>query len=142
MIEQDYILKMVQEFFEALGKAVGQRGDSDGNDAALQARYDEIYLTFFRRHPNYFYTLDEDDMEEDLEAQCRSERDTFAKAQMLAELLYHDALLKKDTLQRCDLLRKSLRLFQYLTHGTKTYSWDREIKMNDIRRLLDEYGSG
>ena len=139
MIEQDYILKILQQFFEAIAKLVRHREDGDGDTAELQARFDEMYELFFKESANHFYQVDKDDIVDELESEGCSERDTFAKAQMLAELLYQDALIKTLIPERCALLEKSFYLFQYLEHGTKTYSWDREIKMRNIRQMLEEY---
>ena len=49
MIEQDYILKILQEFFEAIAKVVRRSdGDDEAATAEMQARYDAIYEQFFR----------------------------------------------------------------------------------------------
>ena len=59
---------------------------------------------------------------------------------MLSELLYRDALIKKEGSLRYDLLEKALLLLEFLQQNSKTYSWDQENKMAYIRTLLEEYG--
>lgn len=141
MIEQDYLLKILQDFFEAIGKLIRHNEEADdASEAPMQARYDKIYEQFFRCPANHFYRLDKEDILDDLWAE-NNERKALAKTQMLSELLYRDALIKKNILERCDLLEKSLFLFEFMEHNSKTYSWDQENKMAHIRRLLEEFGS-
>lgn len=141
MIEQDYLLKILQDFFEAIGKLIRHNEEADdASEARMQARYDKIYEQFFRCPANHFYQLDKEDILDDLWAE-NNERKALAKTQMLSELLYRDALIKKNILERCDLLEKSLFLFEFMEHNSKTYSWDQENKMAHIRRLLEEFGS-
>ena len=69
-----------------------------------------------------------------------SEQKALAKMRMLSELLYRDALIKKEGSLRYDLLEKALLLLEFLQQNSKTYSWDQENKMTYIRTLLEEYG--
>lgn len=139
MIEQDYILKILQEFFEAIAKVVRRSdGDDEAATAEMQARYDAIYEQFFRCPAHHFYEIEKEDLLDDLWAE-NSEQKAMAKTRMLSELLYRDALIKKDVSQRCDLLGKSLLLLEFLQQNSKTYSWDQENKMAYIRTLLEEY---
>lgn len=139
MIEQDYILKILQEFFEAIAKVVRRSdGDDEAATAEMQARYDAIYEQFFRCPAHHFYEIEKEDLLDDLWAE-NSEQKAMAKTRMLSELLYRDALIKKDVSQRCDLLEKSLLLLEFLQQNSKTYSWDQENKLAYIRTLLEEY---
>lgn len=139
MIEQDYILKILQEFFEAIAKVVRHSNDDDESATAdMQARYDAIYEQFFRYPAHHFYEIEKEDLLDDLWTE-NSERKAMAKMRMLSELLYRDALIKKDVSRRCDLLEKSLLLLEFLQRNSKTYSWDQENRMAYIRTLLEEY---
>lgn len=139
MIQQDYILKILQEFFDAISKLIRHdEKDDDESRAIMQARYDEIYERFFRCPAHHFYQLNKEDIPDDLWAE-NDEQKAFAKMQMLAELLYRDALIKTNGSERLDLLNKSLFLFKHLQQNSKTYSWDRENKMIDISRLIEEF---
>ena len=62
MIEQDYILKILQEFFEAIAKVV-RRSDEDDEAATadMQARYDAIYEQFCRCPAHHFYEIEKED---------------------------------------------------------------------------------
>ena len=96
MIEQDYILKILQEFFEAIAKVVRRSDDDDDAATAdMQARYNAIYEQFFRCPAHHFYEIEKEDLLNDLWTE-NSEQKALAKMRMLSELLYRDALIKKE----------------------------------------------
>ena len=107
MIERDYILRILQEFFDAIAKVV--RRDADGREpdtAQMQERFEEMYVQFFRRPARHFYEREKALIIDDLEQEGRSEGDLQARVQMLAELLYHDGMIKRTIPERCLLLEK------------------------------------
>lgn len=108
MIEQDYILKILQEFFEAIAKVV-RRSDEDDEAATadMQARYNAIYEQFFRCPAHHFYEIEKEDLLNDLWTE-NSEQKALAKMRMLSELLYRDALIKKEGSLRLRLVGESI----------------------------------
>ena len=141
MIEQDYLLKIMQEFIDAIGKIMRRPGeDDDAAEARMQAHFDAVSQQFFHQPTGHFLRLDKEDILDDLLATSDPRR-AEGRAQMLAELFYRNALIKTSHMERLDLLEKSLYLFAYVGRTSRTYSWDRERKMADIRRRLDEFGA-
>lgn len=139
MIQRDYILKMLEEFFQAMAKIVRHREAGGlGGVASLQERFNRVYEQFFRQPAEHFYALGKEDILDDI-WEANSEQDAYAKMQMLSELFYQDALIKDDIPERCQLLEKSLYLLRFIQQNSRTYSWEREIKMADIRKRIDEY---
>ena len=139
MVERDYIMRMLQEFFEAIAKVV--RRDLPGIEpdfSEIQRHFNDMYNQFFRRPAGYFYGIGKEDILGELEDEGLSESNMFAKMQMLSELLYQDALIKNDHDERLSLLEKSLYLFEYLDRNSRTYSWDRCQRIADIRKSLVE----
>ena len=127
MIEQDYLLKIMQEFIDAIGKIMRRPNEDDrAAEARMQAHFDAVSEQFFGQPTSHFLRLEKEDILDDLVAQSDPRR-TEGRAQMLAELFYRNALMK------------SLYLFAYIGRTSRTYSWDRERKMADIRRRLDEF---
>jgi hypothetical protein len=137
MVERDYILRILQEFFQAIAKVV-RRKEESGDFAEAEARFDEMYRQFFRRERTYYFDTEKEIIAEDIEDETISERDAIGKIQMLAELLYQDALIRKTAPERIDLLEKALYLFRYLDANSKTFSWERGQRMQDIVKMLDE----
>lgn len=138
MIERDYIMRVLQEFFEAIAKVVHQ--DMNGTDTAqMQERFNDMYEQFFRTSAQYFYGAEKEIILDRLNLEGQSECDFFAKVQMLSELLYRDGLIKKCIPERCMLLEKALYLLEYMDYNSRTFSWERRLKMNDIKKILTEF---
>ena len=138
MVERDYIMRLLQDFFSMLAKLVRLKVE-EPDVTRLQERFDEMYRQFFRHEAGHFYETEKEDILEELDREELSETEQHAMIQMLSELLYQDGLIKKDISEKCMLLEKSLFLMQYLERYSKTYSWDREQKMSDIIKILTEY---
>ncbi|MDR1815022.1 MAG: hypothetical protein LBR18_09290 [Tannerella sp.] len=115
-----------------------RRKEESGDFAEAEARFDEMYRQFFRRERTYYFDTEKEIIAEDIEDETISERDAIGKIQMLAELLYQDALIRKTAPERIDLLEKALYLFRYLDANSKTFSWERGQRMQDIVKMLDE----
>ncbi|MDR0348866.1 MAG: hypothetical protein LBH90_05155 [Tannerella sp.] len=138
MIERDYIMRILQEFFNAIAKLIRLNAE-DPDTSHIQSRFNDVYRQFFRRPAAHFYETEKDVILADLEKEGRSERDTLGKVQMLSELLYRDGLIKTSIPEKCMLLEKSLHLLDYLSRNSRTYSWDLGLKMADIKKLLAEF---
>ena len=131
-------MRLLQDFFSMIAKLVRLKVE-EPDTTRIQERFDEMYRQFFRKSADYFYALDKDAILDELTKDELSESEQCAMLQMLSELLYQDGLIKKDTVEKISLLDKSLFLLKYLESNSKTYSWDREQKMNDIIKILTEY---
>ena len=142
MIERDFIMRMLQQFFEALAKLIHHKSLLKGeypDYSEIQERYNKMYDQFFHKQANYFYETDEETILDNLLKEGYSERDMLAKMQMIAELLYQDGLIKKDVLEKCNLLEKALYLFDYIESKSNTYSWERSQKIEDIKKAIIEF---
>ena len=140
MVERDFIMRMLQEFFEAIAKVVRRQNPGEEPDLSqIQERFNEMYEQFFRCSAGYFYETEKEAILEGLEQEGHSERDTLAKIQMLSELLYQDGLIKKDIFEKCLLLEKALFLLEYLDKNSRTFSWDRGQKIEDIKKMMIEF---
>lgn len=137
-VERDYIMRILREFFEAIAKVVRATPGQEPDFTQMQKRFDEMYRQFFRKPAGHFYETEKEIILDELAQNGRSDEDVFAMAQMLAELLYQDAQIKKQIPEKCMLLEKALYLFEYLNQNSRTYSWDREQKISDIKKQLTE----
>ncbi len=141
-VERDYLMRMLQDFFEAIAKVL--RRDSPGLEpdiSEMQDRFNDMYKQFFRNPAEYFYETEKEIILNDLKENGFQGEDLIAKLQMLSELLYQDALIKKDIPEKCMLLEKALFLFEYIDKNGRTFSWDREQKISDLRKQLAEFNS-
>ena len=138
MVERDYIMRLLQDFFTMIAKLIRLKVE-EPDTTRVQERFNEVYRQFFRNSAKHFYDTDREALLDELAREELSETEQHAMIQMLSELLYQDGLIKKDIMEKCMLLDKSLFLMQYLERHSKTFSWDREQKMSDIIKILTEY---
>ena len=138
MVERDYIMRLLQDFFAMIAKLVRLKVE-EPDTTKVQERFNEMYRQFFRQQAEHFYCMEKEDILNELEREELSETGQNAMIQMLSELLYQDGLIKKDVTEKCMLLEKAFYLMQYLAFYSKTYSWDMEQKMSDIKKILTEY---
>ena len=138
MVERDYIMRLLQDFFTMIAKLVRLKVE-EPDMTKVQERFYEMYRQFFRNQAEHFYNTEKEDILNELAKEELSETEQNAMIQMLSELMYQDGLIKKDVTEKCMLLEKSLFLMRYLEQFSKTYSWEREQKMSDITKILTEY---
>ena len=142
MIERDFLMRILQEFFEAIAKVVRRDSPEHEPDVSnIQERLSEMYRQFFRISAEHYYQSSKEIILDELKNENYSEEDSYAKAQMLSELLYQDALLKTNVQERYDLLEKSLYLLEYLNYYSKTFSWDRNQRITDIKKILEDFNA-
>jgi len=95
MVERDYIMRLLQEFFTMLAKLLRLKVE-EPDTTIVQERINEMYRQFFRRTADYFFEMEKEDILDELESDELSVTEQQAMIQMLSELLYQDGLIKKD----------------------------------------------
>jgi hypothetical protein len=139
MIERDYIMRMLQMFFDAIAKVLNRNVPGIVPDIPeLQKSFNELYHQFFKKSPDHYYGIEKEEILAEIENEWSSEKDAYAKIQMLSELLYQDAIIKNNLHERFALLEKSLYLLEHLDLKSRTFSWDRGGRINDIKKALTE----
>lgn len=140
MYEQDYLLKVIEEFFQSLNKAI-HGTHCDGVDAESQDRLVDFYGSYFQAESSFFYANSALAIFTFLRERCHDD-DLQSHIEMLAELLYQDAIFKNDQLLKTNLLEKALFFFEYAKQESDTYSMEREEKITKINVLLLNEGNG
>ena len=139
MIESDYIMRMLQMFFDAIAKVLNRNVPGIVPDIPeLQKSFNEMYHQFFKKSPDHYYGIEKEEILNEIENEGCSDKDAYAKIQMLSELLYQDAIIKNNLHERFALLEKALYLLEYLDLKSRTFSWDRGGRINDIKMALTE----
>lgn len=131
MIRQDYILKLIEDFFATIGEAI-HHAEQKRHDRTLLI-IDRAYGDFFGRDAVFFRNEGIDA----LSAYVESERAEAEYAEMLSELMYRDALCRPDCPVRNSLLDKSLAMAERADSVSGTYLPRRADRMKIIRELLD-----
>lgn len=132
MLQRDYIMRLLQDFVEALEKLVEERDKHDGPELQLQLQ--SIYRAYFNHPHTFYYNQDAEYILNDL-GQNYGGEELLTRIEMLSELLYQDALLKEPEEQNY-LLRKSLYLLIYLDEHSDTFSFERRGKISEIEKKI------
>ncbi len=127
MLQRDYIMKLIQLFFEAVAKFMRNK-EGKATDVLYQ-EVDELYKTFLKFPRNHFHELTVDEIIGSFDDEER-----LYKVEIVAELFYQDALLTDEIDKQ--LLRKSLVLFKFVDLHSDTFSITRQRKASEIESLL------
>jgi len=127
MFEEDYIMRMFNQFFEDLSLFL-----SKGRMVNKEKEIQILYETYF--HPSvYYYEKNIHDIYA-LFSQYSQEEQIY-RMSMLAELFYQDALIQNSDLKN-SLLEKSLFLFETIETKSNTFSLDRRMRIRQIEGIL------
>ena len=131
MIEQDYILRHLQEFMDALADLLSVRGHISTEEIS------PFYTTFLNSDRNYFIDNDIESILSKFESK-EDEVALLVKLEILAKLLYQDAISLDDELVKQKTLEKSLFLFKRIEKISTTFSLERSRMIEKISNLINE----
>lgn len=128
MLKRDYLLRLIQEFMEALFRA---REIKDVRK--LRTAIDNMYEEYLG--PSAFYhTAAMDDVMDSFARFPENER--LQRMEMLAELYYAETSVTSGP-DRDRLLRRSLALFGFIDRHDRTFNLDRLAKISEIKSRLE-----
>ena len=134
MYEEDYFMKLIQEFFLALDKAIHGKKSLD-NSSDQENSVSDLYGSYFQADSDFFYGYNAKTILGFLRERCE-EQDLPMMVEMISELFYQDAMLKTDDALKANLLDKALFFYSYLDEQSDTYSVERKDKIALIKRML------
>lgn len=126
MLQRDYIMRLLQEFVEALELFL--KGDVTKQTAEIQSMYDRYVGPYA-----FYHHASLDDVMKAIGDFPENER--LQRVEMLAELYYVEAGLTVGPM-RTLLLDKALAMFSFVDRHDRTYDMTRLQKMADIKRQL------
>lgn len=129
MLQQDYIMRLIQEFAAALRKFL-EKSEADDRDDKLR----DLYRQYVGDYAFYHTAAVEDTL---ASMEQYDERERTHRMEMLAELYYAEGSLRLGA-DRLMLWDKAFRLFDYVNRHGKTFSFDRIRKMEEIRNGLEK----
>lgn len=130
MFEKDYILRLLDKFFTDLNQFIS-RTTPEKKQSELVALF-KAYAGDY----DFFHTSSVDAIIQSFDKYGSDEK-TY-RIQIAAELYYQEALLEQGTQEKKSLWQKAFRLMDYLDKYSNTYSIDRKLKMDFIRKNLSE----
>lgn len=129
MIQQDYFLRLVEEFATALAVMMKKKEDER----------DDILKDMYRQYIGD-YTLLRNMSVEELICYANNEwddKERIDRLEMLAELLYAEGNYKTNPL-RSMLLNKAYLLFAYVDEKQSVYSVERKKKIANLHDILNQ----
>lgn len=129
MIQQDYFLRLVEEFATALAVMIKKKEDER----------DDILKDMYRQYIGD-YTLLRNMSVEELICYANNEwddKERIDRLEMLAELLYAEGSYKTNPL-RSMLLNKAYLLFAYVDEKQSVYSVERKKKIANLHDILNQ----
>ncbi len=134
MYQKDYILRMMEMLGDLLAAIFGLIKKGDYKKASEQLS--KIYFNMLKEDAAFFRAIPAKDLTNKL---MKEHNYTNGHLEILAELFNAEAELeitqghKSDSLE---YLEKSLMLFEFIDREQKTYSAERQKKMNSIREKI------
>lgn len=133
MLERDYIMRLIRDFFDALEKLKVK--SQKENKPTLQLEIKSMYRAYFTQSENFFYEQDINYILFYLETTFPP-HELLQRVEILAELMYFDGSIQTETGKKL-LWSKSLALLLYLDTHSNTFSMERRNKITKIKELID-----
>ena len=133
MLERDYIKRLIRQFFDALEKLIEKKEYLPQEN--IQLEFEGMYRTYFLESKEFFCTLDKEYLLMYL-CQTFERHELLDRVEILAELLYQDALIQSSDDEQKNLLEKSLYLLEYLDQHSDTFSFERKGKIAVIKKMI------
>lgn len=133
MLNRDYILRLIQMFYEALEKFLEKVPELEPDD--IKQQFDTFYLSYFRKESQFFYEGNIDDIMNYFSSEVPAD-ERVARMEMLANLLYRDGLTQSSQEIKDNLLTKSLALLNRVENESDTYSLVRKSRIVEIQSYL------
>lgn len=125
MIEKDYILRLLNQFFEDLNIFFNRKDkkDTEKDIVFFYSTYVGDYL--------FFHTAEIEDILKSFDKYNSNER--LYRMQMLAELYLQEAQMEITQSDKKELWRRSLAIWEYINTKSDTYSMERMKKIEFIK---------
>ena len=91
MLERDYIMRLIRQFFEALEKLKEEKAEKQSS--TLQLEIHSMYRAYFHQPESFFYEQDAEFILHYLQTEF-PKQEFLQRIEMLSELLCYDASIK------------------------------------------------
>ncbi|HJD93057.1 MULTISPECIES: hypothetical protein [Bacteroides] len=131
MLKEDFLLRMIQEVMKALTALLNKKGSK----LEKQQELENFYSKYLNKDKDFFLTQSIEDIHAYLDQSKLQEK--VVRIELLAEILYHDALLSSQIEEKRNLALKACYLFEELTRLDKTFSVERQLKTKQLMELAN-----
>ena len=130
MIEKDYILRLIQTFFDAINEIVNKIDKEDMYGAKIQI--DETYK-LLGKSADFFHSREVNEIVDFLKGK---DGDYLKSLELLAQLIFLDAKTEHQTEIQNKLLKKAKLLFEHYNMFSEEFSFEANSKLMEINKLL------
>lgn len=129
MIHEDYLMRLLSTFFEALAKMQAMRKEN------FDEKIEKLYSTFLNKERKFFLESNAHELVNYLD---NNKNGVLIKTEILAELLLQEANNCKTRETRTEFYAKSLHLFEKIENESDTFSFERKEKIANIKLELEK----
>ena len=136
MIRKDYILRMIEMFGEMIAGILGKIKKGDFEEAAQEI--DDAYLEFLKQDASVLNNIAKEELTDRL---LQEHNYTNGHLEILSELLFAQAEMsfkQNDKKKSLEYYEKSMILLDFVVKESKTFSFEKESRLNLLRDKIAE----
>lgn len=131
---EDYIIRVIQEFGEALMRIVNKK--HPGGELQNDQSYNDLFLTYLGESRRFFTDSDLNKIADFFE---KDPANSMQKMDMLSKLFYEEILNQNISPHKHSLIVKTLDIYDYLNKNTHEFSIERNQNEQALRYLLSDF---
>lgn len=134
MLKEDYIMRLFQQFSEALAKWLSKR--KTDNPEMVVSFNDELVKPYLEEDLEFFESRSVDELLDYFQEKYSLKAEFESRLEILAELFYQKGMIEDVKPHSLVLFQKSKDLLNFLSQHDKTYSVARQDRINNINEIL------
>jgi hypothetical protein len=136
MLQEDFILRLIREFIQALGVLISRMKGKDDPD--IEVQFNSFYKRYFDQKGDYFKEMPVEDMIKYINEKY-PEQHRLPRVEMLSDLLYSEGSLisSSSIATKRKLWEKASYLYNYIDENDSTYSLPRMRKQEEIKKFIE-----
>ena len=134
MLKEDYIMRLFQQFSEALAKWLSKR--KADNPEMVVSFNDELVKPYLEEDLEFFESRSVDELLDYFQEKYSLKAEFESRLEILAELFYQKGMIEDVKPHSLVLFQKSKDLLNFLSQHDKTYSVARQDRINNINEIL------
>lgn len=134
MIQRDYLLAIIEDFFRALALVLERIIKKGGKKEDVEKDIDKLYFKFLENNRTYFLT---NNLQDTIRAFSDSTKVKMQK-EILAELLYQELKVFDYNIDKKKVATDLLNLYDDIDQTDQTVSFERETRRQEVRMWLEQ----
>ncbi|MDO4191486.1 MAG: hypothetical protein Q4D14_07405 [Bacteroidales bacterium] len=132
MIQRDYLLAIIEDFFRALVRVIDTLRKKSQKPEVIEKEIDGLYTRFLQNNRNYFLTHS---IKQSIAAFSDPTKIQMQK-EILAELLYQELKVFDYQIDKKTIASNLLALYDDIEQSSQTFSFQRETRKREVEQWL------